>query len=107
MSRKITVQRAAELLGKSTLFVREAMRRGTLPIGTAEQLPGSSRWTFIISPTMLADYMGCRVEDLYEDEMRRAEVVAPYGAGEFSEEQIERLWRAFIRALREEGVKAK
>lgn len=102
MSRKITVQRAAELLGKSTLFVREAMRRGTLPIGTAEQLPGSSRWTFIISPTMLADYMGCRVEELYEEE-----VGASSYPTEFSEEQIERLWRAFIRALREEGVKAK
>lgn len=98
MSRKITVQRAAELLGKSTLFVREAMRRGTLPIGTAEQLPGSSRWTFIISPTMLADYMGCRVEELYEN--------APLPSSEgFSEEQIERLWRAFIRALSEEGAR--
>lgn len=103
MSRKITVQRAAELLGKSTLFVREAMRRGTLPIGTAEQLPGSSRWTFIISPTMLAEYMGCSVSELYEEPAG----ASPNPTTEFSEEQIERLWRAFIRALSEEGVKAR
>lgn len=103
MSRKITVQRAAELLGKSTLFVRESMRRGTLPIGTAEQLPGSSRWTFIISPTALADYMGCSVRELYEDEAG----ASPSPTTEFSEEQIDMLWRAFIRALSEEGVKTR
>ena len=103
MSRKITVQRAAELLGKSTLFVRESMRRGTLPIGTAEQLPGSSRWTFIISPTALAEYMGCSVRELYED----AEEASPRITEGFTEEQIEMLWRAFIRALSEEGVKAR
>ena len=95
--RKITVQRAAALLGKSTLFVRESMRRGTLPIGTAEQLPGSSRWTFIISPQALADYMGCRVSDLYDEP-------GDYPT-EFTEDQIERLWKAFLRALREEGAK--
>ena len=100
--RKITVQRAAELLGKSTLFVRESMRRGTLPIGTAEQLPGSSRWTFIISPTALAEYLGCSVRELYEDEVGASPHSAEEGLN-FSEEQIERLWRAFIRALSEEA----
>ncbi|MBQ9858106.1 MAG: hypothetical protein IJO77_03805, partial [Oscillospiraceae bacterium] len=65
---KITIARAAELLGKSTLFVRECMKRGTLPIGTAEQMPGSTRWTFIISPRELADYIGCSVAELYDRE---------------------------------------
>ena len=98
-AQKITVQRAAALLGKSTLFVRESMRRGTLPIGTAEQMPGSSRWTFIISPQALADYMGCSVRDLYD-------APAEEDGLDFSEEQIERLWRAFVRALSEEGVRS-
>lgn len=98
-AQKITVQRAAALLGKSTLFVRESMRRGTLPIGTAEQMPGSSRWTFIISPQALADYMGCSVRDLYETE-KPAELAGT----QFTEEQIDRLWRAFVRALSEEGA---
>lgn len=98
-AQKITVQRAAALLGKSTLFVRESMRRGTLPIGTAEQLPGSSRWTFIISPQALADYMGCSVRDLYEDGAADEPV-------DFTEEQMKRLWRAFVRALSEEGVQS-
>lgn len=100
-AQKITVQRAAALLGKSTLFVRESMRRGTLPIGTAEQLPGSSRWTFIISPQALADYLGCNVRDLYETSERR-----DIDGVQFSEEQIDRLWRAFVRALKEEGAQA-
>lgn len=100
-AQKITVQRAAELLGKSTLFVRESMRRGTLPIGTAEQLPGSSRWTFIISPQALADYLGCSVRELYETPERR-----DIDGVQFSEEQIDRLWRAFVRALSEEGAQA-
>lgn len=55
---KITVQVAAKLMGKSTLFVREGLRRGALPIGDACQLPGSTKWTFYISPPLLAQYIG-------------------------------------------------
>lgn len=60
--KKITVQTAARLMGKSTLFVREGMRRGLLPIGEAMQLPGSTKWNFYISPKLLADYIGVSVE---------------------------------------------
>lgn len=60
--KKITVQVAAQLMGKSTLFVREGMRRGVLPIGEAFQLPGSSKWTFYISPPLLANYIGVPLE---------------------------------------------
>ena len=60
--KKITVQTAARLMGKSTLFVREGMRRGLLPIGEAMQMPGSNKWSFYISPKMLADYIGVSVE---------------------------------------------
>lgn len=60
--KKITVETAARLMGKSTLFVREGMRRGVLPIGIAEQMPGSQKWSFYISPKLLADYIGVSVE---------------------------------------------
>lgn len=65
--RKVTVAEAARLLGKSSLFVREAMKAGLLPIGTAIQLPGSSKWTFHISPGLLAEYLG--EEKNYEQEV--------------------------------------
>ena len=62
MPKKITVQTAARLMGKSTLFVREGMRRGVLPIGEAMQMPGSNKWSFYISPKLLADYIGVPLE---------------------------------------------
>ena len=64
--KKITVQVAAKLMGKSTLFVREGMRRGVLPIGEAMQMPGSEKWTFYISPKLLADYIGVSVEAVFD-----------------------------------------
>lgn len=60
--KKITVQTAARLMGKSTLFVREGLRLGKLPIGEAMQLPGSTKWTFFISPPELAKYLGVDLE---------------------------------------------
>ena len=62
MPKKITVQTAARLMGKSTLFVREGMRRGVLPIGEAMQMPGSNKWSFYISPKLLAEYIGVPLE---------------------------------------------
>lgn len=57
MSGKVTVAEAARRMGKSQLFVREAMKRDLLPIGTALQLPGSTKWTFHISPAKLDAYL--------------------------------------------------
>ena len=56
--KKITIKVAAALMGKATLFVREGMKRGVLPIGEAFQLPGSSKWSYYISPPLLAKYIG-------------------------------------------------
>ena len=89
--KKITVKRAAELMGKSELFVRECIKSGALPIGTATQLPGSTRWVFYISPKELADYLGCSVHAL---EGREEQPVR------FTDEQIEYLCGAFERLLR-------
>lgn len=63
---KITVTQAAALMGKSALFVREAMRREVLDIGIAMQMPGSEKWNFHISPQKLAEYLGVSVEELME-----------------------------------------
>lgn len=60
--KKVTIQDAARLMGKSTLFVREGMKRGVLPIGEAFQLPGSNRYCYYISPPALAQYIGAPLE---------------------------------------------
>lgn len=63
---KIKVAEVATLLGKSNLFVYEAMRRGCLNIGVAIQMPNSTKWTFSISPTQLAEYLGIDIPTLNE-----------------------------------------
>ena len=75
---KISVQEAASIIGKANLFVREGMKRGVLEIGVAMQMPGRERWTFSISPSMLAQYLGISVEELYKrvEEIREKKGVA-------------------------------
>lgn len=64
--RKILVGEVAKLLGKSNLFIYEAMKRGVLNIGIALQMPNSTKWSFSISPTLLAEYMGIDIPTLNE-----------------------------------------
>lgn len=64
--RKILVNEVAKLLGKSNLFIYEAMKRGVLNIGIALQMPNSTKWSFSISPTLLAEYMGIDIPTLNE-----------------------------------------
>jgi hypothetical protein len=64
--RKILVCEAAKLLEKSNLFVYEAMKRGYLNIGVAIQMSSSSKWSFSISPTLLAEYLGIDIPTLNE-----------------------------------------
>lgn len=66
MEKRILPCEAAKLLGKSNLFVYEAMKRGFLKIGIAMQMPGSQKWTFSISPTLLAEYLGIDIPTLNE-----------------------------------------
>ena len=95
--KKITVKRAAQLLGKGELFVREGIKQEFLPIGTCSKLPGSNRWSYSVSPRALAEYLGCFVAELYEENRTKER------AGEclFTEEQIKFLCKAFERVLRE------
>lgn len=54
--KSITIQEAAEIMGKSEQFVRVGLQRGILPFGSAVKL--SSRWTYYISPSRLYKYAG-------------------------------------------------
>ena len=69
---KILVCEAAKLMEKSNLFVYEAMKREVLEgkeylnIGVAMQMPGSTKWSFSISPTKLAAYLGIDIPTLNE-----------------------------------------
>lgn len=56
MNQNVTVSEAARVLGKSNQFVREGLKRGILPIGTAVKM--SSKYTYHISRKRLEDYLG-------------------------------------------------
>jgi len=58
--KSISIQKAAEIMGKSEQFVRVGLQRGILPFGSAVKL--STRWTYYISPSRLLDYAGVRQE---------------------------------------------
>ena len=65
--RRITMSEAARVMGKDTLFVGEMMKQGRLPIGEAELMEGRVRWNYIISPKLLADYMGMTMDELWKE----------------------------------------
>ncbi len=56
IKRSISVKEAAQLMGKSEMFVRIGLQRGLLPIGTAIKM--SSKYTYYISPKLLEEYIG-------------------------------------------------
>lgn len=53
----VTVNDVAKKLGKSPQFVRICLQRGLLPFGTATKLPNSSRWTYVIFPEKVKEYV--------------------------------------------------
>jgi len=55
----ISVKDAAEILGKSQMFVRIGLQRQLLPIGTAVKT--SSRWSYHISRKLFEEYIGKEV----------------------------------------------
>ena len=57
---RVTVAEAAAILETSQEYVRLAMQEGVLPIGSAAKM--SSKWTYHISPKLLAEYSGADVE---------------------------------------------
>ena len=63
--KKITTATAAKLMGKSAVFVREAMKREVIDIGVALQMGDCEKWSFFVSPAKLAAYLGITVEQLW------------------------------------------
>ena len=49
---------AAEVFGKSEMWVRQMMNNGMLPIGIAMALEGSTKMSVYISPKLLYEYTG-------------------------------------------------
>ena len=63
MKGSVSVKKTAEILGKSQLFVREAIAQGRLDIGCCIEGKNGRR-TFYISPQKLKDLTG---EEIGED----------------------------------------
>lgn len=59
--KKITIKYAAEILGTSQQFVRIGLQRGSLPIGVAEKMPNSTKYTYYISPKLLEEFTGKKI----------------------------------------------
>lgn len=62
---RVRVEDAARILGASPLFVRTAMQKGLLPIGTAVKM--SSVWTYNIQLELLSRYLG---REIKKDELK-------------------------------------
>ena len=61
--RRVSTAIAARILDKSEDFVRWGLQQGRLPIGSAVQT-GPKRWSYHVSPKLLADYSGLAIEDI-------------------------------------------
>jgi hypothetical protein len=64
----VSIKRASELTGKSQQFIRICLQRGTLPIGNAEKMPGSTRYNYYISPKLFSDYTGIPLKQIEESD---------------------------------------
>ena len=61
MRGNISVLEAAKLMGKSEMFVRIGLQRGSLPIGNAVKT--SSKYSYYISPKLFEEYTGIKVDE--------------------------------------------
>lgn len=62
---KISIKKAAEVMGKSQQFIRIGLQNGKLPFGTAIKM--SSIWTYYISPEKFCEYTGYRGGEMNAD----------------------------------------
>ena len=63
MVRAVDTRVCALLLGKAEQFVRIGLQQKRLPFGTAVQT-GLGRWSYHVSPKLLADYTGIPQVDI-------------------------------------------
>ena len=60
----VTIKRASEVMGKSQQYIRIGLQRGLLPIGNAEKMPNSSKFSYYVSPKLLSDYTGVAMNEI-------------------------------------------
>lgn len=53
--KKVSIKKAAKLMGTSEQFVRIGLRNNRFPFGTAVKL--STKWTYYISPKLFYQYI--------------------------------------------------
>ncbi len=63
MITRISTATAARVIDKAEDFIRFGLQQNRLPFGTAVQT-GPKRWSYHISPKLLADYSGLSVEEI-------------------------------------------
>ena len=61
--KKVPVQLAAAIMGKSVQFVRCGLRAGKLPFGTACKMTGNT-YSYYISSKLFMNYIGYTAEDI-------------------------------------------
>ena len=57
---RVTIKKAANLMGTSEQFVRIGLRNNRFPFGSAVKL--SSKWTYYISPKLFYQYIDNKKE---------------------------------------------
>lgn len=67
VAQKVTVERAAEILGVSKLTVRIGMENKEFPIGAVIHQGGNARKFYHISPYLLSQYTGLPVEEIMSE----------------------------------------
>lgn len=63
MVKRISTALAAKIIDKCEDYVRFGLQQQRLPFGTAVQT-GANRWSYHISPKLLADYSGLSIEEI-------------------------------------------
>lgn len=71
MKNRVTVKRAAELLGTSELTVRYGIEHGELPIGTAIHT-SPYRTNYHIAPNKLAEYLHIPLDQVLEEKINES-----------------------------------
>lgn len=62
LPKKISVEKAAQILGKSVQFVRCGLQAGKFPFGTAVKC--GRKYSYYISPKGFMEYTGCTLADI-------------------------------------------
>lgn len=57
-AKRISVAKAAEIMGVSQQFIRIGLQRNLLPFGFATNMGGGSRYTYYINPKEFQEYLG-------------------------------------------------